>query len=280
MSIVACAANILTFVLGWEAMSVASYFLVMTESDEPETRQAGLWYAGMTHFGLLLLLPMFFLMVPVGGGSAFTDLAAGAAVLSPATRDTVFVLAVDRVRLEGRARAAARLAAARPPCRAEPRVGADVGRDDQARHLRPAARDARPARRRAGVVGRAAARARVDLRAARRAVRADGARSEAAARLSLGGEHRHHPDWRRRRPAASRLRLERRWPLVAFAGALFHTLNHACFKALLFLGAGNVAARRRTRATWKQMGGLVKRMPQTALLFLRWARPRSLRCRR
>ena len=57
-------------------MSVASYFLVMTESDEAETRRAGLWYAGMTHFGLLLLLPMFFLMVPASGGSAFTDLAA------------------------------------------------------------------------------------------------------------------------------------------------------------------------------------------------------------
>src|SRR5712691_10716529 len=27
---------------------------------------------------------------------------------------------------------------------------------------------------------------------------------------------------------------------IGFVGALFHTLNHECFKALLFLGAGSV----------------------------------------
>jgi len=54
--------------------------------------------------------------------------------------------------------------------------------------------------------------------------------------------------------------------LVALAGALFHSLNHACFKALLFLGAGNVLHQAHTR-NMEEMGGLVKRMPQTAGLF-------------
>jgi hydrogenase-4 component B len=53
---------------------------------------------------------------------------------------------------------------------------------------------------------------------------------------------------------------------VAFAGALFHSLNHACFKSLLFLATGNVLHRAHTR-NMEEMGGLVKRMPQTALLF-------------
>ena len=55
--------------------------------------------------------------------------------------------------------------------------------------------------------------------------------------------------------------------LVGLAGALFHSLNHACFKALLFLGAGNVLHAAHTR-NMEEMGGLIKRMPHTALLFL------------
>jgi formate hydrogenlyase subunit 3/multisubunit Na+/H+ antiporter MnhD subunit len=34
MSLVACAGNIFTFVLAWELMAVASYFLVMTSEED------------------------------------------------------------------------------------------------------------------------------------------------------------------------------------------------------------------------------------------------------
>ncbi|MBE3032336.1 MAG: hydrogenase 4 subunit B, partial [Actinobacteria bacterium] len=54
--------------------------------------------------------------------------------------------------------------------------------------------------------------------------------------------------------------------MVALAGALFHSLNHACFKGLLFLGAGNILHQVHTR-NMEEMGGLITRMPQTALLF-------------
>src|SRR5439155_18185166 len=54
---------------------------------------------------------------------------------------------------------------------------------------------------------------------------------------------------------------------IGFAGALFHTLNHACFKSLLFLGAGNVMQQTRT-SNMEAMGGLIKRMPYTAAMFL------------
>jgi hydrogenase-4 component B len=59
------------------------------------------------------------------------------------------------------------------------------------------------------------------------------------------------------------------WTLAAlgFIGGLYHTLNHAMFKGLLFLGAGSVLHATHTR-NMEEMGGLIKRMPWTALFFL------------
>ncbi len=56
------------------------------------------------------------------------------------------------------------------------------------------------------------------------------------------------------------------WASLAFAGALLHTLNHALFKSLLFLGAGAVA--RSTHGLGiDRLGGLIRRMPWTAAFF-------------
>jgi hydrogenase-4 component B len=49
--------------------------------------------------------------------------------------------------------------------------------------------------------------------------------------------------------------------------ALLHTLNHAVFKSLLFLGAGAVVHGTH-RASMEAFGGLITRMPYTALLSL------------
>jgi hydrogenase-4 component B len=57
---------------------------------------------------------------------------------------------------------------------------------------------------------------------------------------------------------------------IAFIGliaALFHTLNHATFKSLLFLSAGSVVHSTGTRNI-EDLGGLIKRIPYTALFFL------------
>ena len=59
-------------------------------------------------------------------------------------------------------------------------------------------------------------------------------------------------------------------PVVAvlgFAGAALHTLNHALFKSLLFLGAGAVVRATGTRDI-ERLGGLAKRMPLTWAAFL------------
>jgi hydrogenase-4 component B len=55
--------------------------------------------------------------------------------------------------------------------------------------------------------------------------------------------------------------------LLGMAGALLHVVNHATFKALLFLGAGSVIHAIRTREI-DVMGGLMRRLPWTAGFFL------------
>lgn len=59
-------------------------------------------------------------------------------------------------------------------------------------------------------------------------------------------------------------------PLIAVLGlmaALYHLLNHAVFKGLLFLGAGSVVYRMHTK-DMEKMGGLARTMPWTSLCFL------------
>ncbi|MDP4204809.1 MAG: proton-conducting transporter membrane subunit [Bacteroidota bacterium] len=55
--------------------------------------------------------------------------------------------------------------------------------------------------------------------------------------------------------------------VCGFGGALLHTLNHSLFKSLLFYGAGNVYQARHTMDI-EALGGLIKRMPRSAFLFL------------
>ncbi|WP_216093620.1 proton-conducting transporter membrane subunit [Sporolituus thermophilus] len=54
---------------------------------------------------------------------------------------------------------------------------------------------------------------------------------------------------------------------LAWSAAFYHLLNHAVFKSLLFLGAGAVVQRTHTKDI-ERLGGLIRRMPYTAALFL------------
>jgi formate hydrogenlyase subunit 3/multisubunit Na+/H+ antiporter MnhD subunit len=55
--------------------------------------------------------------------------------------------------------------------------------------------------------------------------------------------------------------------VLGLIAALYHTLNHAVFKGLLFLGAGSILHSRGLRDL-NDMGGLIQRMPRTAFYFL------------
>jgi formate hydrogenlyase subunit 3/multisubunit Na+/H+ antiporter MnhD subunit len=54
---------------------------------------------------------------------------------------------------------------------------------------------------------------------------------------------------------------------LGFGGALFHVLNHSLFKSLLFYSAGSVYQQTHSR-NMDRLGGLIKSMPKTAMLFL------------
>ena len=54
---------------------------------------------------------------------------------------------------------------------------------------------------------------------------------------------------------------------LAWAAALYHVLNHAIFKSLLFMGAGAVLQAAHTKDI-EHLGGLIRKMPYTAIWFL------------
>jgi len=69
---------------------------------------------------------------------------------------------------------------------------------------------------------------------------------------------------------ASLLLYSQHYPLLgalALTAALYHILNHAVFKGLLFMGAGSVLFSAHTKNI-NELGGLIHRMPWTALFFL------------
>jgi len=54
----------------------------------------------------------------------------------------------------------------------------------------------------------------------------------------------------------------------SFSGGVFHLMTHACFKALLFLGAGSVMHAMSGELDVHKMGGLKKQLPTTRWTFL------------
>ncbi|WP_128802340.1 MULTISPECIES: proton-conducting transporter membrane subunit [unclassified Streptomyces] len=92
--LVPAAASVSTFLVLWELMALVSLLLVLAEHRErASVRQAGVWYAVMTHLGLVLLLAAFALFAAEAGGETFAALRAGAHTVSPTVRGLVFVLA-------------------------------------------------------------------------------------------------------------------------------------------------------------------------------------------
>ena len=55
--------------------------------------------------------------------------------------------------------------------------------------------------------------------------------------------------------------------MLGIFGCFLHILNHSVFKSLLFMGAGSIYLKTHTK-DMEQLGGLVKKMPYTAIFFL------------
>ena len=91
--LVPAAASVSTFLLLWELMALTSLLLVPAEHRaRPAVREAAVWYAVMTHLGLVLLLVGFMVYAAQAGGETFAALRSGSGAMSPAVRGLVFVL--------------------------------------------------------------------------------------------------------------------------------------------------------------------------------------------
>ncbi|WP_005033571.1 proton-conducting transporter membrane subunit [Holophaga foetida] len=79
LALLVAASHAFTFLLGWEGMAMAAFFLVITEDRNPETRRAGWIYLVSTHTGTLCLLGAFALVSAATGSFAFSAFPAGLA---------------------------------------------------------------------------------------------------------------------------------------------------------------------------------------------------------
>ncbi|MEU8804289.1 proton-conducting transporter membrane subunit [Spirillospora sp. NPDC048819] len=92
MLLVPAAASVSTFLLAWELMAVTSLLLVVAEHRRrASVGEAGLWYAVMTHLGLIAIMAGLAGFAAASHGESFERLRAAAEGLSPAVRSAVFV---------------------------------------------------------------------------------------------------------------------------------------------------------------------------------------------
>ncbi len=266
MSLVPCAGNVLTFLLVWEGMSLTSYFLVMTETKEPDTVLAGSWYLAMTHGGLALVLAAFLLLAAGARTTAFGDLRTAAAALSPAMRNAVFLLTLFGFGSKaGIIPLHVWLPRAHPAAPSHVsalmsgvmiklgvygllRVGLDL-------------LGGGPAWWGALLIGLGALSAVLGVLYAlmendlKRLLAYSSVENIGLVFIGIG---------------AGFLFLSlgiTSAAVLALAAALYHALNHAAFKGLLFLGAGSVLHATHTR-DMNRLGGLIRGLPWTALCFL------------
>ena len=266
LTLVFTAANILFFLIAWELTAVAAYFLVVFDHESAESRKGGLLYFLMSRGGTGMLFVGFLLLASAAGSMEFSALRGISQQLSPAAGAGAFLLLF---------------------------FGFGVKAGIIPLHIwLPAAHPAAPSNVSAlmsGIVIKAGiygmARVFFDFYGALPVwagltVLTAGVLSALLGVLYALMEH----DLKRLLAyhsienigiilmgfgSALLFRSFGHPQLAALAliAGLFHTLNHAVFKCLLFLGAGSVLHSAHTR-NMEEMGGLIRRMPSTALYFL------------
>ena len=92
MALVLVARNGVLFLMAWELMTIASYFLVTTHDERPEVRRAGRIYLVAAHAGTACLLVLFLLLGTRGSLDFDTFGAAGARTATGAS--AIFLLAI------------------------------------------------------------------------------------------------------------------------------------------------------------------------------------------
>ena len=272
MTFVCCAGDALTFLLCWEGMTLASYVLVVSDDKDGENARAGLLYMVMAHGGTALLLVAFLSLTERGGAFDFATLRAAARNLDSTTRTTLFFLA-----LGGFATKAGVVPLHVWLPRAHPAAPSHISALMSGVMLKvaiygilrfafdllaPVEGPLPPSwgwtvlvvGTTSAVLGVLYALQQHDLK------RLLAFHSVENIGIILIGVGLAMILWRQEGAGGA-------LATVALTAALLHTVNHAAFKGLLFLGAGSVLCRTHTR-NMEELGGLARRMPWTAGLFL------------
>jgi hydrogenase-4 component B len=265
MYAVVLAGNILTFLVAWETMSVISYFLVTAERDD-RASHAGLVYAVMTHVGTAFIVAAFFLLYRYTGSMDFALMKESAGLIPSGARDIIFLFAMVGF---GTKAGVMPLHIWLP--QAHPEAPSNVSALMSAVMIKT------------GIYGLLLVV--MDILGGGPewwglVVLVAGAVSSALGVMYALMEH----DMKRLLAyhsvenigiillglGASMVFKSHSMPslaALALVAALYHTVNHAVFKGLLFFGAGSVHRATRTK-NMEEMGGLLKAMPFTGLFFL------------
>ena len=270
MLVVPLAANVMTFALAWELMSLASYVLVLDGAragrEPAASAHAGWVYAVMTHAGLACLLAGMLLLTAWTGSARFADWAAAAPTLSAEARSLVWaLLALGFAAKAGGVPLHVWLPLAHPaaPSHVSALMSGVMIKLGVYGLLRASFVWLAPALPWWGatllLVGAVSAvtgvlYAIVD-RDLKRLLAFSSIENIGIVLVGTGAAVAF--------AAAALPSLA----LLALAAALYHVVNHAAFKSLLFMAAGGVLHGTGTR-DMEALGGLIKRQPWTAACFL------------
>ena len=263
MALVLIARNAVLFLVAWEVMSIAAFFLVTFEHEKRDVRIAGWIYLVAAHFGAACLLAMFLLLGRPAGSLDF-DTFGAAAQFAPGMAATVFALALGGFGAKaGLVPLHVWLPEAHPaaPSHVSALMSGVMIKLGIYGILRTLVFLGRPAAWTGPLlvlVGLATAALGVLLAMSQRDIKRSLAYSSieniGLIVLALGVGF-----WG----------LTANHPVVAalgFAGGLLHLWNHALMKGLMFLCAGSILHGTGTRDMDK-LGGLMKRMPRTGALM-------------
>ncbi len=264
LSVQVMADNALTFLMAWEAMSLSVYLMVLTEHDRPGTITAARWYIAMTHAAFAALVAMFLLMSAADLTTSFATMRA--ASLTPGVRDAAFALALFGFGAKaGIVPVHVWLPMAHPvaPSHVSALMSGVVIKMGVYGVLRVIVDllGGGPAWWGGLVLGLGTVSALLGVLYAlmehdlKRLLAFHSVENIGIIFIGIGAGLMFHSFGL---PTLAALGL---------VGGLYHTINHACFKALLFMGAGSVLHAIGTR-NMEEMGGLIKRMPRTAFFFL------------
>lgn len=94
MTLVVLADNGFLFLIVWELMSLTSYFLVVTEHEKADVRYAGFFYLIMTHVGTAFIIVTFLILFQESGSFSFESFRHPEQPLPEGMRTLVFLMAL------------------------------------------------------------------------------------------------------------------------------------------------------------------------------------------